>query len=81
MSMDDEWFTEELELLHIATKRIFRRAIADEHMITDEMPDFEAELAEDWNLEEAFAELDEARDGKDAVAAEISKWREELAAA
>jgi len=80
------WFAEELELLSINKNRIFRRA-ASEGLDMSEMPDIEATVLaysmqlglED--LEEALDELDEARDGKDSVTAEIAKWREELSAA
>lgn len=78
--MDDYWFTEELELLRIDKNRIFRWAIGDDYSLP-ELPDFEAELTEELDVEEALTDLDEARDGKDAVTAEIAKWREELAAA
>src|SRR5215471_2263029 len=76
--MEEHWFLEELELLRINTSRVFRSAVMTEAELPD-LPDIEEEVfAAMGDLEDAFAELDEARDGADHVTAELAKWREEL---
>ena len=81
---DAAWFSEELQLLAINKTRIFRQAEHERLELPDEMPNIEAQALADVpdleDIEDAFAELDAARDGEDAVSAEIAKWREELAA-
>ena len=76
-----DWFAEELQLMRITMTRLFRNASTSGQQLppTVEVEDeLATELGED--VTEALTELDEARDGKDAVTAEIAKWREELAA-
>jgi fructose-bisphosphate aldolase class 1 len=72
---EHQHFEEELTLLAIARTRIFRQAIhTDTHL--DDMPD----LADHSQLDEAFADLDQAAQGQDSVTAELAKWRQELEA-
>src|SRR5262245_4122097 len=76
--MEEHWFLEELELLRINQNRVFRSAVMTEAELPD-LPNIEVEVfAELGDLEDAFAELDAARDGRDNITAEIAKWREEL---
>jgi hypothetical protein len=78
------FFAEELDILKIHSNRIFRQAVELDADMPDEFPDVEAEVAEEFgqeDLEQAVAELDEAKAGEDPVTAEIAKWREELEAA
>lgn len=80
--MDQQYFSEELQLLGISFSRIFRLAV-NLNADLPKMPYFAAELVEEVGEDEVIAmnaELDEAKDGRDHVTAELAKWKEELAA-
>jgi len=73
-------FEEDVSILDILRTKVFRHALAA-HVLNGRLElDLGPELLEDENdeLADAWAELDQARDGKCAVAAEIKKWRLEL---
>jgi hypothetical protein len=85
---DRQFFTEELQLLRIAMSRVHRKVIDLDmtgHDPTITLPDIEGEVIAETighaELEQVTAELDEAQSGEDPVSMEISKWKEELAAA
>jgi hypothetical protein len=72
-------FEEDVSILDILRTKVFRHAI-QAHLHGALELDLGPELVDDDNdvLTEAWTELDEARDGKCAVSAEIKKWRLEL---
>ena len=72
-------FEEDMTLLGIDMKRVFRRAVEiDAEM--GEAPDIEGQAAEAVEgLDKAIAELDEARDGHTDADVALADWKEELA--
>lgn len=77
-------FDEDTEMLSILREKLFRRAIdADAKLPTP--PDLEPEVIAasigHEQLTQAIEELDEALSDDSALAREIAKWAEELAAA
>jgi hypothetical protein len=72
-------FQEDHDMLKILRTKLFRWAIERNVKLSQQMPAIGDELAAD--LDGMWDDLDEARDGKDAVTREIKKWREELTAA
>lgn len=74
-------FQEDLVILTISSRRIFRRAISG-NLEMAQLPDFQIEIAEELgndDLGDAWDELRAAQNGEDSVSREIVKWREELA--
>jgi hypothetical protein len=82
------FFAEEMDILRIVLRRIHRKVVDLDMNGLDSVitiPDIEAEVIAETighaELEQVTAELDEAESGDDPVTMEISKWKEELAAA
>lgn len=72
-------FEEEMTLLGIDSKRVFRQAISIDADMPD-MPDIETEAAEAaGGLDKAIFELDEACAGNTDVDAALAAWKEQLA--
>jgi len=86
-SADQQFFAEEIDILRITLHRIHRQCV---HLAMHDLdatldtPYIEADVLAEVDgmdeMEEAFAELDEAKAGEDPVSMELKKWAEELAA-